>query len=264
LPDASTIVMKFGGTSVEDAAAFARVAEIVGGATGRVVVVTSAMSRGTDALLDAVRHASAGDVRTGGDAVDGLVSRLSAVAAAYLAGDAHAAARRMLDEGREAVAGLLAVARDHPGTRLPLEDEIVSYGERMTAALLAEVLRTSGVSARAVDARGCIRTDAEYTRAAPLAAATRACTRDVPTGRAHTKTAGGALRSPAVPTSDARAFLSPGTSRAWRCRLPAGADLLAQQVHHRRGAEQVGVPSGRPQTARSCCSNCETAHASQV
>lgn len=179
MPDPSTIVMKFGGTSVEDAAAFARVAEIVGGAAGRVVVVTSAMSRGTDALLDAARHASAGDVRTGRDAVDGLVSRLSAVAAAHLEGDAQAVAGRMLDEGREAVAGLLAVVRDHPGTRLPLQDEIVSYGERMTAALLAAVLRSAGVAARAVDARDCIRTDAEYTRAAPLADATRACTRDV-------------------------------------------------------------------------------------
>src|SRR5215470_5035938 len=46
------IVMKFGGTSVQDAAAINRVAEIVRSKLGRKpVVVVSAMARVTDALL---------------------------------------------------------------------------------------------------------------------------------------------------------------------------------------------------------------------
>ncbi|MEJ7618765.1 MAG: hypothetical protein WKF30_17740 [Pyrinomonadaceae bacterium] len=48
----SSVVMKFGGTSVEDAPAFVRVAEIVAAerrASRPVVVVVSAMSRMTDA-----------------------------------------------------------------------------------------------------------------------------------------------------------------------------------------------------------------------
>jgi len=46
--------MKFGGTSVQDAEAFARVASIVlGESENSPVVVTSAMSKVTDALLAA-------------------------------------------------------------------------------------------------------------------------------------------------------------------------------------------------------------------
>ncbi len=53
--------MKFGGTSVEDARAFARVARIVGAACDAPPVVVSAMSRVTDALFASVETAAAGD-----------------------------------------------------------------------------------------------------------------------------------------------------------------------------------------------------------
>ncbi len=54
--------MKFGGTSVEDARAFARVARIVGAHRDeRPVVVVSAMSRVTDALFASVEMAAGGD-----------------------------------------------------------------------------------------------------------------------------------------------------------------------------------------------------------
>src|SRR5438876_183289 len=57
---ASPTVLKFGGTSVEDAAAFERVAEIVRAERrARPVVVVSAMSGVTDALLASVDAASA-------------------------------------------------------------------------------------------------------------------------------------------------------------------------------------------------------------
>ena len=56
-------VLKFGGTSVEDAAAFERVAEIVRAERrARPVVVVSAMSGVTDALLASVDAARAADL----------------------------------------------------------------------------------------------------------------------------------------------------------------------------------------------------------
>ena len=59
-------VMKFGGTSVEDATAFGNVAAIVARAVGkqegvRPVVVVSAMSGFTDALLSSVQQAISGN-----------------------------------------------------------------------------------------------------------------------------------------------------------------------------------------------------------
>ena len=63
----SLVVMKFGGTSVEDATAIARTADIVAGrvAAGKTpVVVVSAMAKVTDQLLACAAAASRGD-RTG-------------------------------------------------------------------------------------------------------------------------------------------------------------------------------------------------------
>jgi aspartate kinase len=65
------VVMKFGGTSVEDQTAIARTASIVAGrvaAGKRPVVVVSAMSKVTDQLLACAAAASRGD-RTGALAI---------------------------------------------------------------------------------------------------------------------------------------------------------------------------------------------------
>ena len=59
------IVMKFGGTSVEDARAIERVAAIVKGRMPqRPVVVVSAMAKVTDTLLTMARAAGAGERKT--------------------------------------------------------------------------------------------------------------------------------------------------------------------------------------------------------
>ncbi|MGA8742202.1 MAG: lysine-sensitive aspartokinase 3, partial [Terracidiphilus sp.] len=60
----SLVVMKFGGTSVEDPAAINRTASIVAGrvAAGKqTVVVVSAMAKVTDQLLRAAAAAAKGD-----------------------------------------------------------------------------------------------------------------------------------------------------------------------------------------------------------
>lgn len=62
---ATSIVMKFGGTSVGDAKAIERVAAIVRGRLPqRPVVVVSAMARVTDQLLQMARAAGNGDRKT--------------------------------------------------------------------------------------------------------------------------------------------------------------------------------------------------------
>ena len=63
--------MKFGGTSVQDARAFARVAEIVASEGANApVVVTSAMSKVTDALLNAFETAKKGDSSVAFDSLE--------------------------------------------------------------------------------------------------------------------------------------------------------------------------------------------------
>ncbi len=101
------VVMKFGGTSVEDAAAIGRTAAIVAGrvANGKSpVVVVSAMAKVTDQLLRAAAAASDGD-RTGALAISSRLRARHRDTAAELVKHktASAALIRLIDEKFDAL-----------------------------------------------------------------------------------------------------------------------------------------------------------------
>ena len=175
---ASPIVLKFGGTSVGDAAAFERVEGIVrshGGA--RPVVVVSAMSGVTDALLAAV-HAAARDPAGALEGLGPLLERHRDVARRLLAPDAATAFQAELDRAQHALADLFRrIHQTHDG-RPALHDEGVAFGEQVAATLLAAVLAARGLPARYVDARRCIVTDDAHAGAVPLTSDTEHRTRD--------------------------------------------------------------------------------------
>jgi len=168
---ATPTVLKFGGTSVEDAAACARVAGIVRAHGGpRPVVVVSALAGVTDALLGCVRE---GALR----AFDTHLERHREIAQRLLGPEARGAFLSELERARGELAALVERIGREPALRARLEDEIVSYGERLSAPLVAAVLATAGLRARHVDARRCIVTDETPGRATPDPAATAARTR---------------------------------------------------------------------------------------
>jgi aspartate kinase len=171
-------VMKFGGTSVEDAGAFERVAKIVQAKEGaRPLVVVSAMSRFTDALLVSVERAANGDAGGATRTLDAQFERHTEVARTLLGQDARNEIWSAISAARRETSELLRIVSQHPVTRPPLQDEIVSYGERLSALLLAAVLSAQGLAAYYVDARRCIATDDEYGNASPLYEETETRTR---------------------------------------------------------------------------------------
>jgi len=177
--------MKFGGTSVEDAGAFAKVAEIVARAALdhlKPVVVVSAMSGFTDALLAGVRNAIEGNSEGAAATLDTHFARHEKVVETLLRTEA-ASASQLLKKRRIEIDTLLlsvaaAVAADaaEPEHK-SYQDAIVSFGERLSAALLAAVLSERGIAARDIDARKCIITDDNFGAAAPMMAETSAATR---------------------------------------------------------------------------------------
>ncbi len=174
---ASPIVLKFGGTSVGDAAAFERVEGIVrshGGA--RPVVVVSAMSGVTDALLAAV-HAAARDPAGALEGLDPLLERHRVVAQRLLAPDAATAFQAELDRAQHALTELFRRIHRTSDGRPALHDEGVAFGEQLAATLLTAVLAARGLPARYVDARRCIVTDDAHAGAVPLIADTEQRTR---------------------------------------------------------------------------------------
>jgi aspartate kinase len=172
------IIMKFGGTSVEDAHAFERVAAIVRAhESERPVVVVSAMSRVTDALLESVQVAVSGDVPAALRGLEDHFARHCEVARVLLTDEGRALVESIIEEARVEIGGLLRAVAAHGMPRLHLQDEIISYGERLSAMLLACVLRESGLASRYLDARQLIITNDEHGSASPLLEETEARTR---------------------------------------------------------------------------------------
>jgi aspartate kinase len=168
----SLVVMKFGGTSVEDPAAIKRTAAIVAGRVARgnsPVVVVSAMARVTDQLLRAATCAAAGD-RTGALAISSrLRSRHRDTAAALVkAPDAIAPLQHLIDQKfdslDEMLRGLSALLELSPR----ISDRIVSYGERISSSIVAAAFLELGVDAVHVDARQIIITDSQFQKAVPI------------------------------------------------------------------------------------------------
>jgi aspartate kinase len=171
----SLVVMKFGGTSVEDPAAINRTAAIVAGrvSAGRQpVVVVSAMAKVTDQLLRAASAASQGD-RTGALAISSrLRSRHRDTAAALLKNQKDSAALvtwidQKFDQLDEVLRGLAAILELTPR----ISDLIVSYGERLSSRMIAAAFCERGIEAAHVDAREVILTDSQFQKAIPLDAA---------------------------------------------------------------------------------------------
>jgi aspartate kinase len=162
-------VMKFGGTSVEDANAFRNVAKIVlAAADANPVVVVSAISGFTNSLLKSIDRAVRGDPRNANRSLEPDFARHVAIARELLNADSTATFEQVLAAARAEIRQLHRIIAAHPVTTPPLQDEIVAYGEQLSSQLLAAVLREHGLAARQVDARRCVKTDEGYGSASPL------------------------------------------------------------------------------------------------
>jgi aspartate kinase len=160
--------MKFGGTSVGDVAAFERVINVVSTQIDRQpVVVVSAMTKVTDALLAAFETARKGDAAVGFDSLEPHFVRHVDVKKHFLA-DAPNGFDQELEYAREEISDLLVRVQRRSLPLPMLKDAIVSYGEQLSSHLLAEVLKSRGVNARQVDSRRLIVTDDEFGAATPI------------------------------------------------------------------------------------------------
>ncbi len=164
------VVMKFGGTSVEDAKAIARTAEIVRGRRDQgahPVVVVSAMAKVTDQLIAAASAAGRGD-KAGALALSArLRLRHQDTARALITGDVIKELATWIDAKFESLdeilRGLAAVGELTART----SDMVVSFGERLSSRMVAMAFAERGLKGVNVDARKCIVTDAHHGRAIP-------------------------------------------------------------------------------------------------
>ncbi len=162
-------ILKFGGTSVEDQAAFIRAATIIRDRKELVpVVVVSAMSGVTDGLIRSIDHSKNQNVNA---AIDGLAphfDRHLGVAAELLAENEQREFEVWVEAARADIRNLLERIATSPELCQELSDAVLAYGERLSSLLLAAVLRTQGNDAQALDPTQFIITDGQFGCAAPL------------------------------------------------------------------------------------------------
>jgi aspartokinase/homoserine dehydrogenase 1 len=166
--------MKFGGTSVGSAARMKVSAGLAMEAakTRPVAIVVSAMSRITDLLLDTMKHAEAGDSVGIQSNITTLRKRHHEALADLLPAPLQESIRRQLDalvEEFERIVGGMAMLGIRP---LRSVDEAVSIGERLSALLVSEYMKSLGVAAAAVNAAEVVVTDAIFGNASPVMEAT--------------------------------------------------------------------------------------------
>jgi aspartate kinase len=170
-PRQHIVVMKFGGTSVEDATAIRRTATIVAGRLHKQlnpIVVASAMSKVTDTLLAAAAAAGRNQREEALKLSDTLRTRhLNTAAELVSAGDRLTSLQLNIhhdfDTLDDLLRGISAVGELTPRT----EDNVVSFGERLSSQMVAAAFAEQGMHATHVDARTVILTDNHYGKATP-------------------------------------------------------------------------------------------------
>ena len=159
------LVMKFGGTSVEDAAAIRNVAAIVTCEIDRSpLVLVSACAGMTNTLLRAARFTASGQFQESLAEIEAIKQR-------------HLGIARELglnDKAQKDVLALLADLEALGEQRIPspafepqLSDHFASFGERLSSLLLHGCLTLQGTITHLIDARDIIVTDDQFTSAIP-------------------------------------------------------------------------------------------------
>ena len=168
------LVMKFGGTNMGDAAAIRHSAGLAGRSLRegvKVVVVVSAMSGVTNALLGVAEAAEKGDIALANDQIAQLRTRhFTAAQDLGAAPDAPTVReiRELLETLRQAVYGVYLLRELTPRSR----DLIVAFGERLSAPLMSLALENAGQRAHHLTGGGAgIITDVHFGGARPLASA---------------------------------------------------------------------------------------------
>jgi aspartate kinase len=174
------VVMKFGGTSVEDAAAIQRLIGIVQSRLGaQPVVVVSALAKVTDQLVEAGNAAAAGHLGSALATVRNIYVRHEELADALLSASAYGSLDRELRSEFQALEFLLHDLEVSRQFDLKAQDRLLSFGECFASKLVSLALSEAALEAVHVDAPSCIVTDGRHGQANPVWDVTNQRLRDV-------------------------------------------------------------------------------------
>jgi aspartate kinase len=174
------VVMKFGGTSVEDASAIRRVISIVDSRLGaKPVLIISALAKVTDQLLEAGNAAAKGHLGSALASVRNIYVRHEELADSLLSASAYGSLDRELRGEFQALESFLHDLETSRYFDMKAQDRLLGFGECFSSKLVSWALCEAGLQAAHVDTRNYIVTDARYGQANPLWDVTNQRLRDV-------------------------------------------------------------------------------------
>ena len=160
------IVMKFGGTSVEDATAIRRLVSIVRRQLGhQPVVVVSAMGKTTNGLLECARLAAEGKSEAAQIKLDTLAAHHFTTAEELALPEERERLRVALGESFKTAQATLDEINRAGQVTPRLSDALASNGELLSSLIVAAALRADGMNGVWVDVRPMMRTNDDFTRA---------------------------------------------------------------------------------------------------
>ena len=163
-----SVVMKFGGSSVADAACMRQVADLVRDALPKApLVVLSAMGKTTNGLFTAARAAEIGDLPTALDQLKQLIQNHRCAAEDLFDGSVPDDLDQALTDAFGQIELLLrgvALLRELSPRS---QDAIASFGEQLSTKIFTAFLRNQGMDAAWVDARRVMRTDGTFGEGQP-------------------------------------------------------------------------------------------------
>lgn len=163
------IIMKFGGTSVQDAEAITRVIEIIRGRLDRKpVVVVSALSKVTDLLYKISDSAAAGDTLLAHDQIDTLRDRHLGLSRELLTDtpfldEALSRVNDICDALNAFVDAVCVVGDLSPRSMA----RIISRGEVLSSTIICFAMNARGIKTALMDARELIITNDDFLKGEP-------------------------------------------------------------------------------------------------
>lgn len=167
-------ILKFGGTSMADHNTWKQVLDIVR-STEQPILVVSATSGTTNALLKSAQLAIGGDLHAGLAIADELEKKHYAIIDSFL--ETHASAGNINDlrsDGHARISELMQLLRNYlTGIHTLGEltdrsiDAVGSIGERLSSFLICLCGQAMGMNTAYIDAADIIKTDSRFTQAVP-------------------------------------------------------------------------------------------------
>lgn len=162
------VVMKFGGTSVQDSDSIRNVINIVNNTKAKKVVVVSAISKATTALENIARFAAEKKVSEAEKLLEEIINRHHTIInnLVTISELKSAAAERIINyhrEIRELVTGLSIINE----LSLRILDAFRSFGELMSSTVIFHAMKNEGMDVELIDSRNVIKTNNDFSRAYP-------------------------------------------------------------------------------------------------